>query len=469
MCRGVSHLCLFTIYRQGLSSILNILWAEFPISKATEKDNEDDDYDDDDDDDDDWILLTHIDFKINATALDQYNGRRSGCFSTTPLFSVTAIPNYIRSNCEKKTAINNIIPFNNVQNFFIYGIDNPKCDIIQIGHDCFKLVINCFLGDVITRTCTRRVQGDDVEQHQNRNDGVDNESTSAAGIRDESGGDLTGLKLWLTTPLPMIHHLTKIMKQEVMKKKKKKNQPTIRILELGSGCGLLGLGLTASMLEVVDGCCCDCQVIMTDANITFRENDDDDDDDKNDSIINGAGVRADNDKWTSSLQWLESNVELNALERFVTVAPLEWGNDEHLETLIATTTWLSPDYDYSDDNDANNIGSSDQHYWVVGSEILYNNDSSFEGLIKTLWSLPGKPHIYLGYKVRRLGESKFFKIAEQSFDVTWTKIGKNRNDHLQLAKLMKRPTTTEYYNSLNNTSGEEIGATAPLRTSSLLG
>ena len=116
--------------------ILAFFGAKFPISKATETDNEDDDYDDDDDDDDDddWILLTHIDFKINATALDHYNGRRSGCFSTTLLFSVIAIPNYFCSNREKKTAITNIIPFNNVKNFFIHGIDNPKCDAIKIGH-----------------------------------------------------------------------------------------------------------------------------------------------------------------------------------------------------------------------------------------------------------------------------------------------------------------------------------------------
>jgi len=226
----------------------------------------------------------------------------------------------------------------------------------------------------------------------------------------EGDGDLTGLKLWKTVPLPMIQHILQSSSLSLS------NTPTT-ILELGSGCGTLGIGLAALLGP-------HCNVILTDADVKFvetitapkRNNKDDD---------NKQTQPSPQEEWTS-LSWLQQNVELNRKDR-VSVQPLYWGDEEHMRSILLECQ-----------------GGVDV---IVGSELLYNNDAAFPGLLETLLAFqkhhddnaPKRPLvIFLGYKVRRLGESKFFDMAREYFDIFETDITQSSGGKSQNQKKKKR-------------------------------
>ena len=157
-----------------------------------------------------------------------------------------------------------------------------------------------------------------------------------------------------------------------------------RILELGSGCGLLGIGLAAMGHTIV----------MTDADVDF----------------------SDDTTTSSTLEWLQSNVDLNynVVGDRATVKPLLWGDEKEMKK-------ISPDFDL-----------------IVGSELLYSNEKSFPALIETMsrFASPSIP-VLLGYKIRGLGEDKFFDIADEKFDISFKRIGR-KSDKIQLAELRQR-------------------------------
>mmetsp|Transcript_30126 Transcript_30126/g.54501 ORF Transcript_30126/g.54501 Transcript_30126/m.54501 type:complete len:266 (-) Transcript_30126:110-907(-) len=186
--------------------------------------------------------------------------------------------------------------------------------------------------------------------------------------------DLTGLKLWPTASQPML---------AVLGKRYKDTQP-LQILELGSGCGLLGIGLAAMGHTIV----------MTDADVDFS-----------------------GDTTTSStLKWLQSNVDLNfnVIGERVTVKPLLWGDEKDMKKILQ-------DFDL-----------------IVGSELLYSNEKSFPALIETMSRFAGpSTSVLLGYKIRGLGEGKFFDIADEKFEMSFKSIGR-KSDKIQLAELRRR-------------------------------
>jgi len=154
----------------------------------------------------------------------------------------------------------------------------------------------------------------------------------------------------------------------------------LRILELGSGCGLLGIGLAAMGHSVV----------LTDADVEFE----------------------DDTSTSSTLTWLKDNVDLNrnVVGGRSTVQPLLWGDGDNTDA-------VEGDFDL-----------------IVGSELLYSNEQSFPALLSTLckFASPSTP-VLLGYKVRGLGEDKFFQQAEECFDISFKRIGR-KSDRIQLAE-----------------------------------
>jgi hypothetical protein len=133
----------------------------------------------------------------------------------------------------------------------------------------------------------------------------------------------------------------------------------LQVLELGSGCGLLGMGLAATGL--VD-------VVLTDH--------------------------------PHAMEWLSSNVELNRdiVREHARVAPLEWANDQHAMQLEAQ---LTRPFDL-----------------IVGSDILYDH-ATHANLVETMrrFAQPANAApIYLAYP-KRSDEDPFLEAAREHFHV----------------------------------------------------
>ena len=182
--------------------------------------------------------------------------------------------------------------------------------------------------------------------------------------------DLTGLKLW-SSAKPMLHH----MESDVLPALRGAlaSPRPLRVLELGSGCGFLGIGL-AALGETV---------VLTDPAIPVNFEHEEED-----------GAR-------SSLDWLQSNIDLNRElvgERAV-ARQLAWGDPQH-EAAIRRE-WSGEDgFDL-----------------IVGSDLLYNPDE-YEGLLHTLRAFCAAdrhPPALLVYPPRHPGEQRFFDSASHDF------------------------------------------------------
>lgn len=226
-------------------------------------------------------------------------------------------------------------------------------------------------------------------------------------VQSQNGADLTGLKYWPTASEPLLDRIHKKKppfdnKQSISTKQQK------IILELGSGCGLLGIGLASLDPK--------CRVILTDAPVDFV-----------DTVANGGdggSIHVTNKSSAcTTLDWLQENVNLNndeLLHDRVSVSPLYWGDTLQLDTISK-----------------NSNGCVD---WIVGSELLYNNDDSFEGLVKTLVYFSDQNpdiKILLAYKQRNLGEAQFFDLAAPYFDFDKTRIGR-KSDGIYLVEFHRR-------------------------------
>jgi hypothetical protein len=167
--------------------------------------------------------------------------------------------------------------------------------------------------------------------------------------------DSTGRFVWSTT----VCLRERIQRDVVNAEGAAASQPErLQVLELGSGCGLLGMGLAATGL--VD-------VVLTDH--------------------------------PNAMEWLSSNIELNRdiVREHARMAPLEWGNDQHATQLEAQLT--SP-FDL-----------------IVGSDILYDH-ATHAGLVETMkrFAVPANAPIYLAYP-KRSDEDPFLEVAHEHFRV----------------------------------------------------
>jgi hypothetical protein len=200
----------------------------------------------------------------------------------------------------------------------------------------------------------------------------------------EADGDLTGLKMWPTTSEPMFRQLVDVilptMHDDNTHDDGSCSSQPLHILEIGSGCGLLGISLAAHGEKVV----------LTDPAFPFR-----------DTLLSDLEEHEDS---ITTLDHLQNNIDLNAdiLEGRATAAKLLWG----------------------DANDIDNIQNRGPYDLVIGSELLYYRDS-FPALLETIRRLGvGGVPIILGYKTRRLGEQKFLDRAKEDFEIVTDRLGR---------------------------------------------
>lgn len=180
--------------------------------------------------------------------------------------------------------------------------------------------------------------------------------------------DLTGLNLWPLS-LPLLERL----EHEILpnlRQLRSIDQP-LRVLELGSGCGLLGIAV-AALGEYV---------VLTDPAVDIQ-----------DSVS------------ATTLDRLRENIELNDVADRAVAHKLLWGDDDD----IAAISMLGP-FDL-----------------ILGCDLLYNTESH-PALINTLRKLATHSNLnapaYLAYPQRHPGEDEFFDLARLHFDVSVENIG----------------------------------------------
>ena len=174
--------------------------------------------------------------------------------------------------------------------------------------------------------------------------------------------DLTGLKVW-----PVSLRLVEYMHAELLSGvQQRAGDRPLRVLELGAGCGSLGIGLAALGL----------QVVLTDP---------------------GVAVNYSEAEEGNTLGWLRANVDANRelLGDRASVAQLLWGDAAHMEAVQAQA--VEP-FDL-----------------VVGSDVLYDPDQ-YPALLRTLAAFTTEEtDVVLGFTRRHPGEARFLKSARLAF------------------------------------------------------
>ena len=190
--------------------------------------------------------------------------------------------------------------------------------------------------------------------------------------------DGTGLKVW-PTAMPLLACVQRLIKQKYCNLER-----PLRVLELGSGCGLVGIALAAT---------CRADVVMTDPAIEVGL-----------SSEAGGGT---------TLDWLRENVNLNRdvldqSQGSVRVEPLRWGDADGENALHGA---VGNGFDL-----------------VVGSDLLYD-PSQYTALQSALHTFAGTaddgayacasdddspppPVAVLGYPVRHGEEESFFRLCD---------------------------------------------------------
>ena len=120
--------------------------------------------------------------------------------------------------------------------------------------------------------------------------------------------DLTGLKVWPCSLRLLHHYESDVLPRLLQRRRASGDDAPLRVLELGSGVGALGLGIAA-----VGGA----RVVLTDPGVT----------------VNLAA-----DYSSNTLDWLAANVADNEAalrERAPAVRRLVWGDEAHTAALLA--------------------------------------------------------------------------------------------------------------------------------------
>ncbi len=183
--------------------------------------------------------------------------------------------------------------------------------------------------------------------------------------------DSTGRRLW-PTALPLLQWM--IFRETISLSDTK---PTV--LELGAGCGLVGMGLAVSGGYG--------RVILTDA----------------------------------STEWLQRNVDRNGSQFLcpVDILPMQWGNRQDHDSL---RTHLARNIPRTSSNQLpNNTRCQSEPSpgdmgldYILGSDLLYNPTSQSD-LVSTLIELASsRTRILLAYPKRADNEASFRKVAEYS-------------------------------------------------------
>jgi predicted nicotinamide N-methyase len=187
--------------------------------------------------------------------------------------------------------------------------------------------------------------------------------------------DTTGRWVW-PTAVPLLHRLL----DECAASSSSSHSNTV--LELGAGCGVLGMGLAASGSFP--------QVILTDHNT----------------------------------DWLHKNVERNRdlVGDRIQVHKLDWGMEQDSRSLEASLVGQQPRQTLD---------------WIVGSDILYD-PSSHRALVSTLrrFAEPNNASILLAYPRRQDNEAAFVSIAKEHFDI--------QIEPIKDEMISSTPTTKEY-------------------------
>ena len=196
--------------------------------------------------------------------------------------------------------------------------------------------------------------------------------TPVAQDRVRRSADLTGLKVW-PTALKLLKEVSSSHLPKLLAKAATHKRP-LRVIELGSGTGVLGLGV--ALLSGPSS-----HIVLTDPNlpVNFTESE--------------SG---------SSLEWLQVNADLNreatdAAGARVEVQELEWSNAEHRANLLARE---GASFDL-----------------VLGSELLYDPDQ-YRPLLQVITELSAHPDTLtiLGYTLRHGAEARFVTGAEDRFE-----------------------------------------------------
>ena len=120
--------------------------------------------------------------------------------------------------------------------------------------------------------------------------------------------DLTGLKVWPCSLRLLHHYESDVLPRLLQRRRASGDDAPLRVLELGSGVGALGLGIAA-----VGGA----RVVLTDP---------------------GVAVNLAADYSSNTLDWLAANVADNEAalrERAPAVRRLVWGDEAHTAALLA--------------------------------------------------------------------------------------------------------------------------------------
>ena len=229
------------------------------------------------------------------------------------------------------------------------------------------------------------------------NDGEDNNDDE-----DDDVEDAVGRFVW-PTALPLLRHIVKEWdvvgdddddenaNEKEGKTTKNESNNIIRhipklivVVELGAGCGVLGMGLTASLAAASAAATASAASASSSAAGTTSRT--------RRRGSRGHVILTDHDD-----EWLQRNVNLNekAIIReqqqqqqgeegwSMEVMKLDWRN----EIDIAMVQQRIQNY-YNDDNNKNDNNNNDDEFllWIVGSDILYNHDSH-ESLANTVYQL----------------------------------------------------------------------------------
>lgn len=183
--------------------------------------------------------------------------------------------------------------------------------------------------------------------------------TVSPGSVTSTNNDMTGTRVWPTAKA-MVSRLSQDLEQLLRTEKS-----SLRILELGSGCGLLGMTLAAMGNDVL--------------------------------LTDHAG----------NVDWLRENVELNKAtcqSRAVT-AVLDWGDKDHMSAI--KDEFVGRGFDA-----------------IVGTDLIYH-PNCHGALAETMrwFTGPTRAPVFLGYPNRDSNGAGFFQIAQEYFDIETSVMG----------------------------------------------